>query len=102
ETPAEVPPTCARCHSTPGFRDYLGADGSAPFAVDAPAPVGTVIECRACHNPEADALATVIFPSGVQLDGLGAEARCMTCHQGRASGDDVDAAIAAAGVGDDV
>ena len=25
-----IPVECARCHSTPGFRDYLGADGSTP------------------------------------------------------------------------
>jgi hypothetical protein len=34
----------------------------------------------------------------VTIKDLGGEARCMTCHQGRASGKDVDAVIAAAGV----
>ena len=45
-----IPVTCARCHSTPGFLDYIGADGTAAGVVDHPAPVGTVITCIACHN----------------------------------------------------
>ena len=55
-----------------------------------------MIRCVTCHNPAADALSSVTFPSGVTVDGLGGEARCMTCHQGRSSGPAVDAAIAAA------
>ncbi|MBI4702741.1 MAG: Ig-like domain-containing protein [Deltaproteobacteria bacterium] len=102
--PKQVPAACARCHSTPGFMDYLGADGSPAFAVDKPAPIGTVIECQACHNDEASSLSTVVFPGteespGVQLGGLGsAEARCLTCHQGRESAATVNEAIAKAGV----
>jgi predicted CXXCH cytochrome family protein len=91
-----VPTTCARCHSSEGFIDYLGGDGSAPGVVDKPAPTQSVIRCVTCHNPAADALASVTFPSGVTVDGLGGEARCMTCHQGRSSGPAVDAAIATA------
>lgn len=101
EDPAEIPAACARCHSPSGFRDYIGEDGSEAGVVNAAAPVGGVIGCDACHNATADALGTVTFPSGVALDGLGPEARCMTCHQGRASSDTVAADIAAAGVGDD-
>jgi hypothetical protein len=101
EEPAEVPASCARCHSPAGFRDYIGEDGSDAGSVEAAAPVGGVIGCDACHNAAADALASVVFPSGVALDGLGPEARCMTCHQGRAASDTVAADIAAAGVGDD-
>lgn len=105
-TQGAVPVTCARCHSSEGFIDYLGGDGSAPGVVDQPAPVKSVIRCQTCHNPAADALTSVTFPSGVTITGLGGEARCMTCHQGRASGADVDTAIAAAaaasgGGGDD-
>jgi len=91
-----VPVQCARCHSSEGFVDYLGGDGSTPKVVDKPAPVQSVIRCQTCHNPAADALSSVTFPSGVTIDGLGGEARCMTCHQGRSSGPAVDAAIAAA------
>ena len=92
----QVPTDCARCHSSEGFIDYLGGDGSTPGVVDKPAPVKSVIRCVTCHNPAADALTAVTFPSGVTVDGLGGEARCMTCHQGRSSGPAVDAAIAAA------
>jgi hypothetical protein len=101
EDPAEVPAECARCHSPSGFRDYIGEDGSAAGSVEAAAPVGGVIGCDACHNAKADALTSVVFPSGVEIEGLGPEARCMTCHQGRAAADTVAADIAAAGVADD-
>ena len=94
-----VPADCARCHSTPGFRDYVGADGSTPFKVDHPAPIGTVITCVACHNDKTLRLSKVIFPSGITVNHLGAEARCMTCHQGRESTKSVNAAIA--GLADD-
>jgi len=81
----EIPPECARCHSTPGFLDYIGADGSAPGKVDKPAPTGTVIACVACHNDTTMAMTEVTFPSGLKVIDLGGEARCMTCHQGRQS-----------------
>ena len=32
-----VPATCAKCHSTPGFRDFVGADGTPAGVVDQPA-----------------------------------------------------------------
>lgn len=101
DDPAEIPATCARCHSTPGFMDYVGADGTAFGSVESAAPVGTVIECRACHNAATQTLSRVIFPSGVEVTDLGPEARCMTCHQGRASGDTVDEAITMAAPADD-
>ncbi len=100
-TQGNVPVECARCHSSAGFVDYLGGDGSAAFQVDRAAPVGSVVDCRTCHNQAADTLTSVTFPSGVTLTGLGGEARCMTCHQGRSSGAAVDDQIAAAGVKND-
>ena len=99
--PREIPVECAKCHSTPGFLDFLGADGSEAWKVDKAAPVGTVIFCEACHNPVAARLTSVVFPSGAEVKGLGDEARCMQCHQGRASTVAVDNAIAKAGVADD-
>ncbi len=99
--PREIPADCAKCHSTPGFLDFLGADGSEAWKVDKAAPVGTVIFCEACHNPVAARLTSVVFPSGAEVKGLGDEARCMQCHQGRASTVAVDNAIAKAGVADD-
>jgi hypothetical protein len=100
-SPAEIPVTCAKCHSTPGFQDYVGADGSTAFQVDKPAAIGTVITCSACHNEATAKLTTVKFPSGAELTGLGPEAVCMTCHQGTASGSSVDASIEKAGLKDD-
>jgi len=99
--PMEVPTSCARCHSTPGYLDYLGADGSAPDQVDAAAPIGTTVECVACHNEVTLTLNSVVFPSGIDLTNLGDQARCMVCHQGRESKVSVDKAIAA-NVGEDL
>ena len=100
EDPPVVPESCAKCHSAPGYLDFLGADGSAAQVVDEPAPVGTVITCVACHNRAAIAMDSVVMPSGLELTGLGAEARCMQCHQGRAATTTVDDSIAKAGLSD--
>lgn len=101
ENPPEVPTACARCHSSGGYLDYIGADGSEMFVVDKNASVDTVIDCKTCHNDVTMTLSTVKFPSGVELTGLGHEATCMTCHQGRESKVSVDEAITVAGVEDD-
>lgn len=101
EDPMEVPVACATCHSSGGFQDFVGADGSEMFVVDANASVDTVIDCQTCHNDATMALSTVKFPSGVELTGLGSEAVCMTCHQGRASKVQVNEAVANAGVEED-
>jgi hypothetical protein len=96
----EIPETCARCHSTTGYRDFLGEDGSDFGTVDAPAPTGTVINCDGCHNPTASGLTAVTFPSGVEVTDLNESARCMVCHQGRASSNSVTAAVEEAGLVD--
>lgn len=93
-----VPVGCAKCHSTPGYRDYIGADGSPANTgntVDVAPPIGTTVECVACHNNVTSTKTTVTFPSGVTLTGLGDESRCMECHQGRESMESVKRAIAA-------
>jgi hypothetical protein len=92
--PQEVPTTCAKCHTPTGFEDFLGFDGSTVGVVDNAQPVSNGITCEACHNSSAEALTAVTFPSGDEVTGLGPEARCMECHQGRASGDTVNQAIA--------
>ncbi len=92
-----VPANCARCHSSEGFIDFLGGDNSVPGVVDKPAPIESVVRCATCHTPAAESLTSVTFPSGAKVEGLGSEATCMTCHQGRASGADVDKAIATSG-----
>lgn len=102
DDPQEVPPACARCHSTPGFQDYIGADGTAAGSVESPAPIGTLVECVACHNDVTLTMDSVVMPSGAEITGLGREARCMQCHQGRASTNSVNDAITEAGLTEDV
>ena len=102
--PREVPSSCARCHSGQGYLDYVGADGTEAGTVEAGVPVdpenpmGTVITCATCHDATVSAMTSVVFPSGVEITGLGPEARCMQCHQGRASKVQVDAALEKFGV----
>lgn len=93
DKPAEIPVTCAGCHSGLGFQDFVGADGSAAGVVDKPAPVGTVITCITCHNNATAKLDSVKFLSDVEIKGVGANAICMSCHQGRATKVQVDAQI---------
>ena len=102
EDPIEVPTDCAKCHSTPGYKDHLGADGSTAGIVDAPAPIGSTVECEACHNQVTLTKTSVVFPSGIEITNLGDEARCMECHQGRASTVSVDQRIADAGLTEDL
>lgn len=101
DDPAEVPDTCAKCHSTPGYLDFLGADGTAAGAVDGPHEIGTTVQCAACHNDVTVAKTSVVFPSGIEITDLGDQSRCMECHQGRASTVQVDEAIAE-NVGEDL
>ncbi len=101
ESPAEVPVACANCHTTAGYQEYVKT-GAVAAAI--PAPAGT-IQCVACHNEATATLTSVKFPQkevpeeggdpvNVVLTGLGPEARCMVCHQGRASKSSVDGSIA--------
>lgn len=101
DDPKEIPTTCAKCHSTPGYSDFLGIDGTAADVVDNAAPIGTVITCIACHNEATLVMDSVTFPSGVEVTGLGREARCMVCHQGRESTVSVNEAVAKAGLTDE-
>lgn len=100
--PAEIPPACAKCHSTGGYLDFLGEDGSEPGVVNTPHAVGSVVECAACHNPTTLTKDSVVMPSGIELTGLGDDARCIECHSGRQSTTSVNAAIEKAAVEDDV
>jgi hypothetical protein len=89
-TPPEVPTTCARCHTSAGYTEYLT---SGKVANNIPAPAGT-IQCITCHSPVAVALDSVTFPSGLEIKNVGPTARCMTCHQGRQSKVSVDKKLA--------
>jgi hypothetical protein len=88
-----IPSNCAKCHSTPGYLDFVGADGSEPGVVNHTQPIGSGVECIACHNEAADQLSVIAFPSGVEVHPLATEANCLACHQGRNATGTVDNAI---------
>ncbi len=101
EDPAEVPGTCAKCHTSEGLPFFLHN------GVNIATEPSTALECTTCHNPAAEFALypsdTVVFPSGAELsfgEGIAANL-CLNCHQGRSSTVAVDRAIASAGVGDD-
>lgn len=96
EDPAEVPTSCAKCHSSAGYQDFLGADGSEAGKVDAAVPAHDAqgIQCVACHNEQTLNLASVTFPSGAVITNPGPSGRCMLCHQGRESTVSVNKLIA--------
>ncbi len=96
-----VPTSCAKCHSSGGYQDWLGADGTAFEVVNAAAATTTTVDCDACHNPVAATLNTAKFPSGDRLDNLGPEATCMQCHQGRESSVSMEDMITLSALGDD-
>ncbi|QPM92309.1 C-type polyheme cytochrome OmcC (plasmid) [Pseudooceanicola algae] len=89
-----VNPVCATCHSGEGFRDFHGLDGTPAGSVEGPINTGGVVDCGTCHNPGLAGIREVAFPSGLMHPVEGVEAACMTCHQGRTSGKDVEAATA--------
>jgi hypothetical protein len=101
DDPAGIPVACAACHSTSGFLDFHGVDGSAAGEVNQPAAVGGAIECDACHTQSIEKLTTSTLPSGLEARRLGANATCYDCHQGRTSGAEVEAATAGM-EGDDI
>ena len=100
----EIPTSCAKCHSTQGYSEFIST-GGVSNAIAASPSIENNISCEACHsNPEAGTLYShteVTFPSGVLVENLGSEALCMECHQGRESKISVDEAIAEAAVDDD-
>lgn len=96
-----VPESCAACHSTTGHLDYLGVDGSSFGMVNKSAPVAEGVQCMACHNDESRHIEEIAFLSGLYVDRWEDDARCMACHQGRASGKAVSDMIKSIGVGND-
>lgn len=95
-----IPPNCALCHSSEGFRSFHGLDGSTPGEIPHPIPTGGVVDCGTCHDDGAMALAAVTFPSGVVIEEPGSIGTCITCHQGRQSGLAVERATSE--IGDNV
>ncbi|MEE8594011.1 MAG: cytochrome c3 family protein, partial [Candidatus Bipolaricaulota bacterium] len=100
DDPPLVSESCAKCHSGAGFLDFLGVDGTEAGKIDS-APEPGVITCIACHNEATIAMDSVTMPSGLEIVGLGAEAKCMQCHQGRESTVSVNARIESAAVESD-
>lgn len=90
----EIRAVCATCHSGEGFRSFHGLDGSEPGVRDEPFAVGGVVDCGTCHNAGLSTVKEVQFPSGIMHPVVGVEAACMTCHQGRTAGVNVEEAIA--------
>jgi len=88
DDPQVVEVECAKCHSTPGYIEFLEAGE----VTEAP-PIGSTVECVACHNDVTLTKTSVVMPSGLELTDLGDESRCMECHQGRESSVSVNAAI---------
>lgn len=97
----EIPGVCATCHSGTGFRAFHGLDGHPPGVPQSPIPTGSVVDCATCHNPGLAEIKEVALPNGMAHPVTGGDASCITCHQGRASGQGVDKAITEAGTGDD-
>lgn len=93
DTEGEIPGTCAVCHSTTGVVDYLAKPPTVAGVIDHPVPIGTSVECAACHNPGADSLRGVLFPNGQVVEMSEGSAVCTVCHQGRTSADTVVAAL---------
>lgn len=103
ENPDGVPTSCAKCHTSTGYQDFLGLDGSEAGKVDAAVPAANAqgIQCVACHNAGTISKTTVVFPSGVEIK-AGDDVRCMECHQGRESKVSIDKVIALFGENVDV
>lgn len=100
----EIPASCAKCHSTEGYDEFI-TTGRASNAVPAGPGIENNIGCEACHtDPEQGIVrdhTSVVFPSGILVEDLGPEALCMECHQGRESKKSVDTDIAEAGADED-
>jgi hypothetical protein len=97
--------SCAKCHSSDGMLDWLGATGKVGDAVevmDFTVPTGQFVDCATCHSAAMSVTTDVLFPSGKRISDLGPEARCMECHQGRESTVSVNALITASAAADDI
>jgi hypothetical protein len=90
----EIEPACSVCHSSIGFREFHGLDGGAPGVPEKPVPIGGVVDCETCHNPNLGTVTEITLASGVLHPVQGVEAACVTCHGGREAGIDVAEATA--------
>ena len=99
-----VPSSCNQCHSSEGGAYFLVND-TAKTAYDNTYTMGisSGLACETCHSPSAGGGVpvgaaripdAVTFPSGAVQDLNNTSNICMTCHQGRESGQSIDDAIA--------
>jgi hypothetical protein len=88
----EIPPNCATCHAGEGFRAFHGLDGSTAGEIAEPIPVGGVVDCETCHSPGMSRVEEIALPNGMMHPVSTGEASCVTCHQGRASGERIASA----------
>ena len=97
DDPAVVSTSCAKCHGTDGFEEFI-ATGSVTTEFASANNVG--VECTVCHSNASTGamrgITSVTFPSGIFIDNIGNEAICMQCHQGRESTVRIESDIAAA------
>jgi formate-dependent nitrite reductase cytochrome c552 subunit len=52
-----------------------------------------VVDCDTCHQPNLSTVTQISLASGVDHPVSGADVSCVTCHQGRAAGSRIEAAI---------
>jgi hypothetical protein len=97
----QVTERCAKCHTTPGYLEFNGANGDTVGEVTQPVPTDQSVKCDACHSEFTSDKTQAVMPSGRQLTDLGQNANCFECHQGRASIVSVNEAIAAVETGPD-
>ena len=96
DDPAVVSTSCSKCHTSQGNIEF-NTTGETTTEIPAAEVMG--ITCEACHNRAVASKDSVVMPSGIEIMGLGSEARCMECHQGRHSAVSLNTSIAeAAGV----
>ena len=91
----EVSERCAKCHTTPGYLEFHGADGGTLGEVTQPVPTDQSVKCDVCHSEFTRDKTEAVMPSGQALTNLGHNANCLECHQGRASIASVNEALAA-------
>lgn len=95
-----VDAACAGCHTADGFNQLLtvGAASASPFPATSG---GESLACETCHQPAAQALTQVLFPSGKKITASGKDAVCLVCHQGTGSTEAVNQALQDANEGDE-
>ena len=93
DTEGEVPSSCARCHSSKGIATFLSTGANTAEETT------NGMLCTTCHTspPSVRQVSSVKFPSNVTVNIGDVSNLCMICHQGRASKNSIDSAIAASG-----